>query len=115
MVEEKQEIIVGKSIDEEFTRTNHLPNSEGLTDEEKELKIKQVKELVVLYPTVPEAWLDMVWHFHFKNPEKCDEIMKNNLWREPSTKYDSKGGIIKCVELLDGIRETDDAPLKLIV
>jgi len=108
---EAGELKVIKSIDDEFTRTNHLPNSSHLSESEKELKIVELKELIRLYPNIPEFWLDMVWNFHHDNPEKCEEIRKNDLWREKSTKYE-KGGILSSVSIEEGIRNEQGALMR---
>ena len=105
---EAGELQVIKSIDDEFTRTNYLPNSSHLSESEKELKIFEMKELIRLNPTVPEFWLDMCWNFHHANPEKCEEIRENDLWREKSTKYE-KGGILSSVSIEEGIRNEQGA------
>jgi hypothetical protein len=101
------EYIPVKSIDEEFSRTNHLCNSHGLTESEKVLKVAQVKELARLYPTVPDFWLEMVWQFHHDHPEKAKEIEEKDLYREKPTKYQT-GGILKSVSVEEGCRGDDD-------
>ena len=70
------DIHYNKSIDEEFTRTNHATNAKGLTPEDIEKRDIETAEMMKLFPKLNPLWCDLAWNFvHRTPPERVREII----------------------------------------
>ena len=91
-----------KTIDEEFTRCNHTPNAEGLTQIEIEQRDRDTAEMMKLYPKLNPLWADMIWNFVHRTPkERIKEIIENKEFEGKPTKEYLTGGILKSGSIED--------------
>ena len=85
-----------KSIDEEFTRCNHTPNAQGLTQVEIEQRDRDTAEMMRLYPKLNPLWADMIWNFVKRTPpERINEIIDNKEFEGKPVKEYMTGGILQ--------------------
>ena len=48
------------------------------------------------YPTLPDAWLELVWnHCELTPQEEHDRIIKGMLWEKPPVRKRANGGVIE--------------------
>lgn len=91
-----------KSIDEEFTRCNHTPNAQGLTQVEIEQRDRDTAEMMRLYPKINPLWADLIWNFVNRTPpERIKEIIDNKEFEGKPTKKYMTGGTLKSVTIED--------------
>lgn len=85
-----------KSIDEEFTRCNHTPNAQGLTQIEIEQRDRDTAEMMRLYPKINSLWADIIWNFVNETPkDRLKEIIDNKEFEEKPIKEYMNGGILR--------------------
>ena len=85
-----------KTIDEEFTRCNHTPNAQGLTQTEIEQRDRDTAEMMRLYPKLNPLWADMIWNFVKRTPpERIKEIIENKEFEGKPVKEYMNGGILR--------------------
>ena len=84
-----------KSIDEEFTRTNHHLNAHGFTEEQLLRREQDMRLMCQAYPTLNIGHAELIWNFvEREGTEKIQERIKSGIDEKPSTKY-MRGGLLK--------------------
>jgi len=84
-----------KSIDEEFTRTNHHLNSYGFTEQQLIQREQDMKTMCQAYPNLTVAHAELIWNYVTREgTDKIQENIKNGVYDEKSNKY-LNGGIVK--------------------
>tara|TARA_R110002153_G_scaffold48973_1_gene138218 strand:+ start:85 stop:426 length:342 start_codon:yes stop_codon:yes gene_type:complete len=90
------EIETVKSIDDEFTRTNHHLNAFGFTEQDVILREHQVKLMCEAYPGLNIGHAELIWNYcKREDPEEIKKNIASGFYEKKSTKY-RNGGTIKC-------------------
>ena len=100
-----------KSIDEEFTRTNHHLNAHGFTEEQLLRREQDMKLMCQAYPTLNIGHAELIWNFvEREGKDKIQERIKSGIDEKPSTKY-MRGGLLKTGRVYD---KDEEDPLELL-
>ena len=82
-----------KTIDDEFPRAKKYINSCNFTQEQLQRRGNDLKQLKQLYPDMCISFLELAWSFNeMTTEEEKQDIMKNNKYDKPKSR--AMGGII---------------------